>query len=70
MEQQYIIDTLANHGFTSEHYDQGIESGSEEWMSIVEDITNENPYDGLSEQGSATTWQFIKVMGELGIELW
>lgn len=70
MEQQYVIDTLANHGFTSEHYSQGIEAGSEDWMGIVEDITNENPYEGLSEQGNNITLQFIRVMGELGIELW
>jgi len=72
MEQQYVIDTLAENGFTSEHYDQGMEMGSEEWMGIVETITGKNPYDDsvLTEDNNKTIWEFQVVMGELGIECW
>jgi hypothetical protein len=72
MTQQYVIDTLAKNGFTSEHYDQGMEMGSEEWMDIVETITGKNPYDDsvLTEDDNKMIWEFQVVMGELGIECW
>jgi hypothetical protein len=72
MTQQYVIDTLAENGFTSEHYDQGMEMGSEQWMDIVETITGKNAYDDsvLTEDDNKTIWEFRVVMGELGIECW
>jgi hypothetical protein len=39
-------------------------------MDIVSDITGEDPYEGLSEEGHKKVWEFIGIMGDMGIELW
>jgi hypothetical protein len=70
MNKEFVKTILDQHGFTEEFYDEGIESGSEDWMDVVNSITGEDPYKGLSEEGGKKTWEFIVIMGDMGIELW
>jgi hypothetical protein len=70
MNTEFVKTILDQNNFTEEFYDEGIESGGDEWMDIVSDITGEDPYEGLSEKGHKKVWEFIGIMGDMGIELW
>ena len=71
MNKKFVKTVLKNNGYDLEEvYDDGIESGTEEWMDVVSEITNEDPYNGLSENGGKVVMEFINVLEEMGIEMW
>ena len=71
MNTKFVKTVLKNNGYDMEEvFDDGIESGTEDWMSVVEEVIGEDPYDNLSDEGSAKISEFISIMEDIGIELW
>ena len=68
-----IFAILEQNGIDEEYFEgmggMEIESGGDEWMSVIEDITGEDPYGELSEKATVITEIFIKKLYGIGVEL-
>jgi len=71
MNNKFVKTVLKNNGYDLEEvFDEGIESGTEDWMSVVEEVTGEDPYDNLSDEGLVKISEFISIMEDIGIDLY
>jgi len=51
-------------------WDGSVEAGGDSWMSVITDITGEDPYEGdLSPEADAKVAAFMRKMSEMGIEV-
>ena len=73
MDFNYVMKVLSDNGIDQNYLDENdnlIESGTEEWMDVISDITGEDPYDmdEWEEEKFEKIKEFINVMEENGIE--
>ena len=71
----YVMKVLSDNGIDQNYLDENdnwIESGTEEWMDVISDITGEDPYDmdEWEEEKFEKIKEFINVMEENGIEFY
>lgn len=71
----YVMKVLSDNGIDQNYLDENdnwIESGTEEWMDVISDITGEDPYDmdEWEEEKFEKIKEFIKVMEANGIEFY
>ena len=65
---------LSNNGIDDDYFEsmggKEIESGGEEWMDVLSDITGKDAYeDKFSEQDDETIANFFSALEDMGIEL-
>ena len=65
---------LSNNGINDDYFEsmggKEIESGGEEWMDVLSDITGKDAYeDKFSEQDDETIANFFSALEDMGIEL-
>jgi hypothetical protein len=72
MDKNYVLKVLTNNGFSDEKLDWlEIESGSEEWMDVVSEITGKDAYEGdFSDEDNKKIEEFIDIMVEIGISFY
>jgi hypothetical protein len=72
MDKNYVLKVLTNNGFSDEKLDWlEIESGSEEWMDVVSEITGKDAYEGdFSDEDNKKIEEFIDIMVEMGISFY
>ena len=71
----YVMKVLSDNGIDQNYLDENdnwIESGTEEWMDVISDITGEDPYDmdEWEEEKFEKIKEFINVMEANGIEFY
>jgi hypothetical protein len=68
-----VMDILNRNGVDEDYFDsmggKEVESGTEEWMDIVSDVTGEDAYGDLSPEAESKIQSFIQAMEAMGIEL-
>ncbi len=68
-----VMDILNRNGVDEDYFDsmggKEVESGTEEWMDIVSDVTGEDAYGDLSPEAESKIQSFIRAMEAMGIEL-
>jgi hypothetical protein len=69
---EQVTQILANNGINDNYLDEmeGVESGSDEWMDVVSEITGKDAYgnSGLTAEEQAKLTNFMKIMKGMGIE--
>ena len=73
-EDQFdVMGILNGNGIDEDYFDdmggKKVESGTEEWMDVVSDVTGEDAYGELSPEASEKIESFIQIMRAMGIEL-
>jgi hypothetical protein len=70
MSEKEILSILDKYDQSGEYKTEGIELGGDFWMEIAEEITNENPFQELSDEGHNKLWNFRQMVEKLGIEFY
>jgi hypothetical protein len=70
---QKIMDILRRNGIDEDYFGfrrgKKIESGGEEWMDVLSDITGKNAYEGnFDDEDDEKIRDFMEKLDELGIE--
>jgi len=71
---QKIMDILRRNGIDEDYFEsmggKEIESGGEEWMDVLSDITGKNAYesDDFDDEDDEKIRDFMEKLDELGIE--
>jgi hypothetical protein len=72
--EQKIMDILRRNGIDEDYFEsmggKEIESGGEEWMDVISDITGKNAYesDDFDDEDDEKIRDFMEKLDELGIE--
>lgn len=72
--EQKIMDILRRNGIDEDYFEsmggKEIESGGEEWMDVISDITGKNAYesDDFDDEDNKKIRDFMEKLDELGIE--
>ena len=71
LEERQVLNILRNNGIDEQYLednDNEVESGSEEWMGVIEELTGADPYEDDLSQYDKKINDFISVMeNKLGI---